>query len=96
MKIKKYLQKGDKVLVWSLQSFSSGGFLKGEPAFLRQSQSGDSVIVCVTRNFKGQYLIDNSYEVYREQVKKVKSKHWDASKDLKKLRKEIIKNQAIL
>lgn len=29
------MKKGDRVLVWSLQSFSYGGFLNDEPAFLR-------------------------------------------------------------
>ena len=34
-------KKGDRVKVWSLQSFSGGGFLKGEPAFVKQDQYGD-------------------------------------------------------
>jgi len=89
------LKKGDRVLVWSLQSFSNGGFLKGEPAFLRQSQNGDSVILCVIRNFGGEYKIDESYEVYREQVVKVTKNNWDAQKRLKQFRKEILANGAI-
>lgn len=89
------LIKGDRVLVWSLQSFSNGGFLKGEPAFLRQSQNGDSVILCVVRNFGGEYKVDESYEVYREQVVKVTKNNWDAQKRLKQFRKEILANGAI-
>jgi hypothetical protein len=89
------LKKGDRVLVWSLQSFSNGGFLQGEPAFLRQSQNGDSVILCVIRNFGGENKIDESYEVYREQVVKVTKNNWDAQKRLKQFRKEILSNGSI-
>lgn len=70
-------------------------FLKGEPAFLRQSQKGDSVILCVIRNFNGKYKIDESYEVYREQVVKVTKNKWEADKRLKKFRKEILANNHI-
>jgi hypothetical protein len=88
------LKKGDRVLVWSLQSFHYGGFLKGEPAFVRQNQNtGDSVILCVIRNKRGVYEIDASYEVYVQQVVKVKKKDWSAEKRLKKFRKKIMKNQ---
>lgn len=89
------LKKGDRVLVWSLQSFFHGGFLKGEPAFLRQSQHdhGDSVILCVIRNINGYYEIDKSYEVYREQVVKVSKENWGADKELKKLRKKMLKEK---
>lgn len=89
------LQKGDRVLVWSLQSFSHGGFLKAEPAFLRQSQTGDSVILCVIRNFNGKYKIDKSYEVYDKQVQKVCKEDWPAKKELKKLRKDVLQNITI-
>lgn len=84
------LKQGDRVLVWSLQSFFDGGFLKGEPAFVKQNQYGDSVLLCVIRKIKGEYKIDESYEVYREQVKKVTKEEWGAKKALKKFRKKII------
>lgn len=85
---------GDRVLVWSLQSFSYGGFLKGEPAFVRQDQHSEdgSVILCVIRNYNGKYKIDESYEVYPEQVKLVNKSDWPAQKELKRLRKTIINN----
>jgi hypothetical protein len=89
------LKKGDRVLVWSLQSFSNGGFLKGEPAFLRQSENGNSIILCVIRNFGGEDKIDENYEVYREQVVKVEKNNWNAKKILKQFRKEILANVAI-
>ena len=93
----KQLKKGQRVLVWSLQSFHHGGFLKGEPAFLRQSQTlnGSSVILCVVRNYDSIYKIDTSYEVYFEQVKIVKLKDWKAVKELKELRKEIMEIKSI-
>ena len=87
----KFLKKGDRVLVWSLQSFFGGGFLKGEPAFLRQDQHGDSLILCVVR-MKDTVQIDEAYEVYYQQVVPVKKHHWNASKDLKKLRKQFLKD----
>ncbi len=64
-------KKGDRVIVWSLQSFSGGGFLNGEPAFVRQDQKGSSVILCVIRNFSGTYKLDKSYEVYSKQCELV-------------------------
>jgi hypothetical protein len=60
-------KKGDRVRVWSLQSFSHGGFLNGEPAVVRQDQTGDSVILAVVRNIDGIYKLDKSYEVYAKQ-----------------------------
>jgi hypothetical protein len=62
-------KKGDRVRVWSLQSFSGGGFLNGEPAVVRQSQfqEGDSVILAVVRKKDGVYKLDKSYEVYAKQ-----------------------------
>ena len=66
-------KKGDRVKVWSLQSWNNGGFLKGEPAFVRQDQGvGDSVILCVVRKFDGEYKLDKSYEVYDKQCELVK------------------------
>jgi hypothetical protein len=91
----KKLKKGDRVLVWSLQSFNCGGFLKGEPAFVRQDQSGSSVLLCVIRNFKGHYEIDKSYEVYDKQVKPVRRAEWNAEKRLRRYRKEIMKDKYI-
>lgn len=58
---------GDRVRVWSLQSFSYGGFLNGEEAIVRQDQVGDSVLLIVVRNFSGIYQVDPSYEVYARQ-----------------------------
>jgi len=62
-------KKGDRVRVWSLQSFSGGGFIKGEPAVVRQSQqeNEDSVILAVVRKINGKYTLDKSYEVYSKQ-----------------------------
>jgi len=66
-------KKGDRVKVWSLQSFSHGGFLKGEPAFVKQDQGdGDSVILCVVRKINGEYKVDESYEVYDRQCELIK------------------------
>jgi hypothetical protein len=62
-------KKGDRVKVWSLQSFSNGGFLYGEDAIVRQDQIGKSVVLIVPRNFGGTYKVDPSYEVYAEQCK---------------------------
>lgn len=84
------LKMGDRVLVWSLQSFYYGGFLKGEPAFVKQDQNGDSVILCLVRNFNGDYKIDESYEVYREQTVKIDKHQWGACKELSKLRKDML------
>ena len=63
-------KKGDRVKVWSLQSFFHGGFLKGEPAVVKQDQTGDSVIVAVVRNIGGVYKLDESYEVYDKQLER--------------------------
>ena len=93
--LKNMYKKGDRVLVWSLQSFSNGGFLNGEPAFLRQSQKGDSVILCVVRNFGGDYKVDESYEVYDKQIKLVTKRRWRGNKSLRKFRKQIMLNEYI-
>jgi hypothetical protein len=61
-------KKGDIVKVWSLQSFSGGGFLNGEKAIVRQNQTGDSVIICVVRMIDGEYKVDTAYEVYSKQI----------------------------
>lgn len=65
-------KKGDRVKVWSLQSFNNGGFLKGEPAFVKQDQDGDSVLLCVVRKIDGEYKVDTSYEVYDRQCELIK------------------------
>jgi hypothetical protein len=69
-------KKGDVVKVYSLQSFSYGGFLNGEEGIVSQDQHGEqgSVLVAVKRNFDGVYKIDPSYEVYPEQLRKVNVK----------------------
>lgn len=65
-------KRGDRVKVWSLQSFSYGGFLEGEPGLVRQDQgSGKSVLVILTRKINGEYMLDSSYEVYAQQVELV-------------------------
>lgn len=67
-------KKGDLVEVYSLQSFHGGGFLNGELGIVSQDQRcGGSVLVTVKRkNEKGDLFVDTSYEVYPEQLKKVK------------------------
>ena len=61
-------QKGDVVKVWSLQSFSGGGFLDGVEAIVSQDQIGRSVLVAVERNIGGRVKVDPSYEVYPRQL----------------------------
>lgn len=94
------LKKGDRVKVWSLQSFSGGGFLNGEPAFVKQDQYGDSVILCVVRKIDGEYKVDESYEVYDKQCELIKENqkpenmdYQDARHDLELYYKEVMKNQ---
>lgn len=61
---------GDVVKVWSLQSFCNGGFLKGETAIVFQDQhkNASSVLLTVTRKINGEYMLDQSYEVYTQQT----------------------------
>ena len=61
--------KGDAVRVWSLQSFSGGGFLNGRKGIVSQDQVGGSVLVAVERKLHGEDMVDTSYEVYPEQLK---------------------------
>ena len=87
------MKKGQRVLVWSLQSFSGGGFLRGEPAFLAQSTTdGGSLILCVMRKKNGNLVLDDSYEVYQEQVRVVGKENWPASCRLRKIRKAYLKS----
>lgn len=72
-------KKGDRVKVWSLQSFTHGGFLNGEPAFVKQDQMGASVILCVVRKIDGEYQVDKSYEVYAKQCELTGGKKEDNS-----------------
>ena len=65
---------GDVVKVYSLQSFSHGGFLNGTVGVVSKDQAGDSVLVAVNRKIKGQDKIDPSYEVYAKQLEMV-SRH---------------------
>ena len=94
-------KKGDRVKVWSLQSFSNGGFLNGAPAIVRQSQTGESVILCVVRNFGGEYKLDKSYEVYAKQCElikeapKLETSYQKASQDLEDYLKELMDNKAV-
>jgi len=90
------MKKGQRVLVWSLQSFSGGGFLNGEPAFLRQSTDDcGSVILCVMRKISGRIVIDESYEVYQQQVRPVDKCNWPAHKNLVRFRKVILQEDSI-
>jgi len=68
----KKLKKGEQVRVWSLQSFFGGGFLNGVVAEVKQDQMGNSVLLRVVRNLNGKKCVDESYEVYREQCKRIK------------------------
>ena len=90
-----FMKKGQRVLVWSLQSFKGGGFLNGEPAFARQTENGDSVILCVIRNINGRSVIDESYEVYIQQTKEVCKECWPAKKELKAFRKKVMQESSI-
>ena len=99
----KKLKKGDRVKVWSLQSFSDGGFLDGEPAIVRQTPTGTSVILAVVRKFAGIYKLDKSYEVYIKQCElieeddmpKFESDYETAQKELKLYHLELMNNQHI-
>jgi len=96
-------KKGDRVKVWSLQSFNQGGFLNGEPAIVRQSQTGDSVILAVVRNFDGVYKVDESYEVYAKQCELITDpsdlnpdqNYANARKDLENHHKNLMANPHI-
>ena len=89
------LRKGQRVLVWSLQSFHGGGFLEGEPAFVRQDSSGSSVILCVVRKKGSSLQIDESYEVYTKQIEVVDKCNWLASKALRHYRKRVMNDPCI-
>lgn len=90
------MKKGQRVLVWSLQSFHGGGFLNGAPAFLRQSSDGSgSVVLCVIRNMRGNSVIDESYEVYQQQVQIVEKCNWPADIKLIMFRKIIMQDDRI-
>lgn len=96
------LKKGDRVKVWSLQSWNNGGFLNGEEAVVRQTQRGDSVVLMVPRNFGGTYKVDESYEVYARQCELISSHEEDdfqgkkaAYKDLERLAAELMNNKSI-
>ena len=76
--MKDKLKKGDKVKVWSLQSFHGGGFLNGKNAVVFQDQyEGDSVFVSVERKIKGRNVLDSTYEVYRKQLELIESNNKD-------------------
>ncbi len=86
------MKKGQRVLVWSLQSFNGGGFLNGEPAFVSQSTTdGGSVLLCVIRNVGGRLVIDESYEVYQQQVRVVDKENWPACYKLRVFRKAFLR-----
>lgn len=83
------------MLVWSLQSFHGGGFLKGEPGFVYQDMTDNcpSVVVSLKRSIDSVRQIDETYEVYSQQCISVRKSQWNADKDLKKLRKQIMKDE---
>lgn len=66
-------RQGDIVKVWSLQSFFYGGFIKGDLGIVYQDQHdvSGSVLVTLIRNINGVDAVDFSYEIYRQQVKRV-------------------------
>jgi hypothetical protein len=64
-------KEGDIVKVWSLQSFTGGGFLNGTEGIVKQDQTGDSVLVSVARTFNGKKRVDPAYEVYEKQLELV-------------------------
>ena len=69
--MKRLFKKGEKVKVWSLQSWQGGGFLKGKKAIVHQDQRGSSVLIEVKRrNKQGKDELDKSYEVYAKQLKR--------------------------
>lgn len=82
-------KKGDKVRVWSLQSWGGGGFINGSEGYITQDQIGSSVMVALVRKKDGIYQLDTSYEVYAEQCKPMDASHGeetDYKSALKKLR----------
>ncbi len=90
------MKKGQRVLVWSLQSFSGGGFLCGEPAFVSQSDTdGGSVLLSVMRKINGRVTVDNNYEVYRQQLRIVDKENWPACYKLRKFRKAFMRGDFV-
>jgi len=64
---------GDKVRVYSLQSFHGGGFINGRLGIVFQDQlPKGSVLVSVERNNK----LDKSYEVYPEQLRRISEEEY--------------------
>jgi|ERR1700722_3706323 len=88
-------KRGDKVKVWSLQSWQDGGFINGEEGIVVQDSHGGSVIVALVRNIGGEYKLDTNYEVYPEQCRLVEaaqtlpSSYQLAKEKLKKFAKTI-------
>lgn len=67
----KVYQKGDRVRVWSLQSWEGRGFIKGELATVTQKQIGSSILVRFDKDKYNPPPEHATYEVYAEQVKPV-------------------------
>lgn len=94
-------KKGDRVRVWSLQSFQNGGFLEGADAVVRQDQRHSSVILAVVQNIGGEYQLNKSYEVYAKQCEPFEEcKQGDqsfeiASKELQEYRKELLQSKTL-
>lgn len=91
----KFLE-GDIVMVFSLQSFFHGGFVRSI-GIVRQDQgdNDNSVIVCTARNILGEIRMDYSYEVYQEQLQYAVIPTYNkllkkSAKLLKKLKKQCL------
>lgn len=54
---------GEKVRVYSLQSFFGGGFIKGQVGTVKQDQHGGASVLIALRGR------EQSYEVYPEQLR---------------------------
>jgi len=68
--------------------------LCGEPAFVSQSTTdGGSVLLCVIRKVHGRLVIDDSYEVYPQQVRVVDKENWPADYRLRKFRKAFLRGE---
>ena len=88
-------KKGDRVWVWSMQSFRGRGFLCGEPAFVRQDMfpNSNELVLCLVRKVDDIDVVDLAYSVYTHQVKKAKKKKWkiESNEFLQKVRKFTVK-----
>jgi hypothetical protein len=78
--MKERYKKGDRVAIYSLQSFHGPGFYKGHPGTVKQDQySGSVIVVPDPYTTPGGTKSQESYEVYPQQLRRLR----------KKVRKEI-------